>query len=128
MQKWKYALPLLATMSLAGARAATPARGTDAAASPAASGVVNVNSATAEQIALLPRVGLKLAERVVEYRKTNGPFKKIEDLMEVKGVGEKLFVVLRPHLTVSGNSTLTQKIKSTGMRTRARAAKAAKAA
>jgi competence ComEA-like helix-hairpin-helix protein len=127
MQKWKYALPLLLTMTLTGARAATPAKGTGAA-SPAPTGVINVNSATAAQIALLPRVGIKLAERVVEYRKSNGPFKKIEDLMEVKGVGEKLFVDLKPHLTVSGDSTLTQKIKSTGMRKRARAAKAAKAA
>lgn len=91
------------------------------------SGVVNVNMATAEQIAFLPRVGLKLAQRVVEYRKTNGNFKKVEDLMEVKGVGEKLFVTLKPHLTVSGDSTLTRKIKSTGMRNRAKA-RAAKAA
>jgi competence protein ComEA len=126
MQKWKLALPLLVTMSLTGARAATPAKGADAG-GPAATGTINLNSASAEQIALLPRVGLKLAQRVVEYRKTNGPFKKIEDLMEVKGVGEKLFVVLRPHLTVAGNTTLTQKIKSTGMRSRSRT-KAAKAA
>jgi len=126
MQKWMIALPLLVTMSLSGARAATPTKGADGAAS-ASTGTININSASAEQIALLPRVGLKLAERVVEYRKTNGAFKKVEDLMEVKGVGEKLFVVLRPHLTVSGNTTLTQKVKSTGMRSHART-KASKAA
>jgi len=126
MQKWKIALPLLLSMSLSGARAATPTKGADGA-STAATGTINLNSASAEQIALLPRVGLKLAERVVAYRKTNGPFKKVEDLMEVKGVGEKLFVVLRPHLTVSGNTTLTQKVKSTGTRSRSRT-KAAKAA
>ena len=126
MQKWKIALPLLLSMSLSGARAATPTKGADGA-STAATGTINLNSASAEQIALLPRVGLKLAERVVAYRKTNGPFKKVEDLMEVKGVGEKLFVVLRPHLTVSGNTTLTQKVKSTGKRSRSRT-KAAKAA
>jgi len=126
MQKWKIALPLLLSMSLSGARAATPTKGADGAAT-AATGTINLNSASAEQIALLPRVGLKLAERVVAYRKTNGPFKKVEDLMEVKGVGEKLFVVLRPHLTVSGNTTLTQKVKSTGTRSRSRT-KAAKAA
>jgi len=126
MQKWMIALPLLVTMSLSGARAATPTKGADGAIS-ASTGTININSASAEQIALLPRVGLKLAERVVEYRKTNGAFKKVEDLMEVKGVGEKLFVVLRPHLTVSGNTTLTQKVKSTGMRSHART-KASKAA
>lgn len=126
MQKWMItALLLASTCFVSGARAATPAKTSEGA--PASSGTINVNSASPEQIALLPRVGLKLAQRVVEYRKTNGPFKKIEDLMEVKGVGEKLFVVLRPHLTVSGDTTLTQKIKSTGMRSRART-KAAKAA
>ena len=125
MQKWKIAMVLLAATAFASVRGATAPKGSEA--SPAASGSINLNSASAEQIALLPRVGLKLAQRVVEYRKTTGPFKKIEDLMEVKGVGEKLFVVLRPHLTVSGNTTLTQKIKSTGMRSRART-KAAKAA
>jgi competence protein ComEA len=111
--------------------AALPVRAAKAAAStgsPDASGVINVNSATAEQIAFLPRVGIKLAERVVEYRKSNGPFKKVEDLMEVKGVGEKLFVALKPHLTISGSTTLTQKIKSTGTRSRGRATRTAKAA
>jgi len=116
---------LLVIVSLA----AVPARaGNPAAAAADVSGVINVNSATAEQIAFLPRVGIKLAERVVEYRKSNGPFKKIEDLMEVKGVGEKLFVALKPHLTVSGTTTLTQKIKSTGMRSRGKTTRAAKAA
>jgi len=118
---------LLVIVSLA-ALPARAAKGAASTGSPDASGVINVNSATAEQIAFLPRVGIKLAERVVEYRKSNGPFKKIEDLMEVKGVGEKLFVALKPHLTVSGSTTLTQKIKSTGTRSRGRATRAAKAA
>jgi len=96
------------------------------ASSAAASGTVNVNTASAEQIALLPRVGLKAARRIVDYRKSNGNFKRIEDVMEVKGVGEKLFVTLRPHLSVSGPTTLTAKIKSTGMRKNS--GKAAKAA
>ena len=117
------ALLVIASLCAAPARAGKTAPS----AAPDVSGVINVNSATAEQIAFLPRVGIKLAERVVEYRKTNGPFKKIEDLMEVKGVGEKLFVALKPHLTVSGTTTLSQKIKSTGMRSRARA-RTAKAA
>jgi competence protein ComEA len=118
------ALLVIVSLAAAPARAGKPA----AAAAADVSGVINVNSATAEQIAFLPRVGIKLAERVVEYRKSNGPFKKIEDLMEVKGVGEKLFVALKPHLTVSGTTTLTQKIKSTGMRSRAKTTRAAKAA
>ena len=117
------ALLVIASLAAAPAHAGKASPAT----APEVSGVINVNSATAEQIAFLPRVGIKLAERVVEYRKTNGPFKKIEDLMEVKGVGERLFVALKPHLTISGTTTLSQKIKSTGMRSRARA-RTAKAA
>lgn len=125
MNRWKIGPFLLAVcLSAPALQAAAPARGESA---PAPSGVININSASADQLAYLPRVGIKLAQRVVEYRKSNGAFKKIEDLMEVKGVGEKFFVTLRPHLTVSGSTTLTQKIKSTGMRSRTRA-KQAKAA
>jgi len=116
-------LLLAVCLSAAGLRAANPPRTETA----APSGVININSASAEQIAYLPRVGIKLAQKVVDYRKANGPFKKIEDLMEVKGVGERFFVALRSHLTVSGSTTLTQKVKSTGTRSRGRA-KAAKAA
>jgi competence protein ComEA len=118
------ALLVIASLAAAPARAGN----SPAAATADVSGVINLNSASAEQIAFLPRVGIKLAERVVDYRKSNGPFKKIEDLMEVKGVGEKLFVALKPHLTVSGTTTLTQKIKSTGMRSRGKTTRAAKAA
>ncbi len=91
----------------------------------AATGTVNLNAATPEQISLLPRVGIKVARRIVDYRKTNGDFKRIEDVMEVKGVGEKLFVSLKPHLSISGPTTLTAKVKSTGTRKgRAKPAKA----
>lgn len=89
---------------------------------------VNINTATAEQIALLPRVGLKVAQRVVEYRKANGTFKRVEDLMEVKGLGEKQFLALKPYLALAGPTTLTEKIKSTGMRSRSRASRPAKKA
>ncbi|MGH9440995.1 MAG: ComEA family DNA-binding protein [Thermoanaerobaculia bacterium] len=82
----------------------------------AASGTVNLNSASAEQIALLPRVGIKVARRIVDYRKGNGDFKRVEDVMEVKGVGEKLFTSLREHLSIAGATTLTTKVKSTGIR------------
>jgi len=124
MKRWNLSVLFLVTSLLAPALPA--ATKTDHGAA-APSGVININSASAEQIAYLPRVGLKLAQRVVDYRKSSGSFKKVEDLMEVKGVGEKLFVTLRPHLAVSGETTLAQKIKSTGMRSRNRT-KTAKAA
>jgi competence protein ComEA len=63
--------------------------------------VVNLNTATVAQLETLPGVGAKTAARIVEYRQKNGGFKKIEDLMNVRGIGEKAFLKLKPQLTVS---------------------------
>ena len=115
---------LLAVASALAGDGDAPAAPASSAPAPSA-GKVNINQATAAQLALLPRIGEKVAERIVDYRKEHGNFARPEDLMEVKGIGEKLFVTLRPHLSVSGPTTLTAKIKSTGMRKRAKAAKAA---
>lgn len=82
----------------------------DEAAAP--SGVVNINTADASQLTLLPRVGEKGAERIIEYRKEHGPFKKAADLMQVKGIGAKTFELMQPYVAVSGNTTLTAKVKS----------------
>lgn len=111
-------VPLLAGAAENGSAAAEGRKGA----------TVNINAATAEQIALLPRVGLKVARKVVEYRNANGSFKRVEDLMEVKGIGEKQFLSLKPYLAVAGPTTLTEKIKSTGMRSRSRASRPAKKA
>ena len=62
--------------------------------------VVNLNTASAADLESLPGVGAKMAERIVEYRQKNGPFKKIEDLMNVKGIGEKNFLKLKARLSV----------------------------
>lgn len=76
----------------------------------AAEGMVNINTATAEQLALLPRIGPSIAERVVEFRQQNGRFKTIEDLMLVRGIGEATFQLLKPYINVSGETTLTEKV------------------
>ncbi|HEV8582364.1 MAG TPA: helix-hairpin-helix domain-containing protein [Thermoanaerobaculia bacterium] len=73
---------------------------------------VNVNSADASQLALLPRVGPSLAQRILDYRKQNGPFKKAEDLMLVRGIGEKTFDLLKPYVALSGETTLKEKVHS----------------
>jgi competence protein ComEA len=92
------------------------ARAADAAA-PAADGKkVNINQASAEQLANLPRVGVKAAQRILDFRKANGPFARVEDLMEVKGFGEKRFEQLKPYLAVSGATTLGEKVSSAGSR------------
>ena len=66
----------------------------------AAATVVNLNTASASQLESLPGIGAKTAQRIVEYRQ-NGDFKKVEELMNVKGIGEKTFLKLKPQLTVA---------------------------
>jgi competence protein ComEA len=73
---------------------------------------VNVNSADASQLALLPRVGPSVAQRIIDYRKQNGPFKKVEDLMLVRGIGEKTFLLIKPYVAISGETTLKEKVKA----------------
>jgi competence protein ComEA len=68
---------------------------------PAAGAVVNINTAPATELQTLPGIGAKTAARIVEYRQKNGPFKKIEELMNVRGVGEKNFLKLKAQVTVS---------------------------
>jgi competence protein ComEA len=90
----------------------------------ARSNVVNVNSANASQLALLPRVGPSVAQRIVDYRKQNGPFKKPEDLMLVQGIGEKTFQLLKPYVAIAGDTTLKEKVK--GSRSASSGAKSSK--
>lgn len=66
----------------------------------AQSGKVNINTATVEQLMALPGIGKVVAQRIIEYRTKNGPFKRIEDLMGVKGIGEKKFQRLKDQITV----------------------------
>ena len=61
---------------------------------------VNLNTATVAELEALPGIGAKVATLIVEYRTKKGPFRKIEELMNVQGIGEKSFLRLRPQLTV----------------------------
>jgi len=70
-------------------------------AAPTSSAPINLNTATQAQLESLPGIGPKAAQRILEYRQKNGNFKKPEDLMNVKGIGEKSFLKLKPLLTVS---------------------------
>jgi competence protein ComEA len=62
---------------------------------------LNLNAATEAQLEALPGIGAATAARIVEYRKKNGPFKKAEELMNVKGIGEKSFLKLKPLVAVA---------------------------
>ena len=62
---------------------------------------IDLNTATVEQLMTLDRIGEVVAQRIVAYRDQNGPFGAVEDLMKVKGVGEKVFDRNKDRITVS---------------------------
>ena len=68
-------------------------------------GPVNINTASAAELEALPGIGAKTAARIVEYRQKNGSFKKVEELMNVRGVGEKNFLKLKAQITVGSTKT-----------------------
>jgi competence protein ComEA len=63
--------------------------------------VINLNTATAAQIETLPGIGPKTADLIIQYRQKNGPYKKVEEIMNVRGVGEKSFLKLKSRITVT---------------------------
>ncbi|MEW5765187.1 MAG: ComEA family DNA-binding protein [Acidobacteriota bacterium] len=63
-------------------------------------GKVDLNTASAEQLATLPKIGPKMAQRIVDYRTAHKGFKTIEELRNVKGIGPKVLDGLRPHLSL----------------------------
>ena len=68
-------------------------------------GVVNLNTATPEQMTLLPGVGLSKAQAVIAYR-TEHPFQRVEEVRRVRGFGKKMFARLKAFLAIDGESTL----------------------
>ena len=97
MNKTKNILTLLVILAMAAVSLAAVDQP-----SPAGAGkqLVNINSADAAQLAKLPQIGAKMAQRILEYRKNSGGFKRVQDLLKVKGIGEKLFAKLQPLITI----------------------------
>src|SRR4030042_6050201 len=65
---------------------------------------VNINTASLEELQKLPRIGPQIAQRILDFRKENGNFKKIEDLLKVRGIGEKVFDQLKDLITVGAEA------------------------
>ncbi len=63
-------------------------------------GKVNINLATAEELSQLKGIGPAVAQRIIEYRQAHGSFKKIDELIGVKGIGPKTFEAIRDQLAV----------------------------
>lgn len=68
---------------------------------------ININTASVEKLQELPRIGEKIAQRIVDFRKENGKFEKIEEIMKVKGISEKIFKGMKDMITV-GEETKTE--------------------
>jgi comEA protein len=65
---------------------------------------VNINTAPASELETLPRIGPKVAQRIVDFRTKNGNFKKVEEIMKVQGIGEKVFDGIKDLITVGPES------------------------
>jgi competence protein ComEA len=61
---------------------------------------ININTATKEDLIKLPGVGPSTAEKIIEYREKINGFKKIEDIMKVKGIGQKKFEKMKPYIFI----------------------------
>lgn len=82
-------------------RTLTPSGGTGTAGTSAASqGSVNINTATAEQLQSLPRIGPAMAQRIITWREAHGGFRSVDELDAVPGIGPTLLETLRPLVTV----------------------------
>ena len=61
-------------------------------------GAININTAAASELERLPRIGSKTAENIVRFRTDHGPFRRVEELMQVKGISENKFLEIRQYL------------------------------
>ena len=66
---------------------------------------VNINTASAAELAAINGLGAVKAKAIVAYREQNGPFKSVDDLKEVKGIGDQMLAKLRPQVTLGAASS-----------------------
>ncbi|HKK01553.1 MAG TPA: helix-hairpin-helix domain-containing protein [Desulfuromonadales bacterium] len=100
MKQFVIALFITAIFVCGGFPPVSPAVAASDGASVSASMPVNINTAAAAQLYVLPGVGKAIAERIVAYRSEHGPFHSVDDLTNVKGIGKKTLEKLRKMITV----------------------------
>ena len=96
---------LIAVGALAGATQVDAAEAEKEKPSTRLTGVVNINTATPEQLELLPGIGPSRARAIIEDRKVNGAYTSVDDLVRVSGIGERALARIRSHLVIKGRTT-----------------------
>ena len=104
MTRWFVAAAIAAVM-IAGTTFSAAVPQPQSSTQPATAQVVNLNTAAAADLQKLPGIGAAMAARIIEYRQKNGGFKKVEELMNVQGIGEKVFLKLKPLVSVTPPKT-----------------------
>ncbi len=111
------ALPIIGLLIAA----AQTARADEPPAAPASEGVVNLNTATSEQLQLLPGIGEAKARAIIELRQRR-PFARVDDVVAVRGIGRATLRRLRPYLSIRGDTTLSRRVAAPAPRTAPQAA------
>jgi competence protein ComEA len=101
MRRLGFVIALVAAMAMGSHTAAAQQKSSKSKAEAAPSAPLNLNTATVAQLDALPGVGTATAKLIVEHRQKNGGFKKVEELMNIKGIGEKSFLKLKSMVTVA---------------------------
>lgn len=101
MTRILWALALCAALLTIGGMAEARQASSGTAAASRAMAPVDINAASLADLETLPGIGRQTAERIIEYRDKNGGFKKVEELMNVRGIGEKSFLRLKPMVAVT---------------------------
>src|SRR5512137_2896910 len=85
---------------------------------------ININTATQQELEALNGIGPVKAQAIIDHRKANGPFKSIEQLKDVKGIGDATFDKIKGDVSVSGATTPPAKVAAPAAPAKAEAAKA----